>query len=432
MTDIVERLRDRAYGSKFPDPLLEEAADEIARLRGSTAEQRFCEPPVAGSTPAAGSLRDTFAAAALTGLVATKPDYREPDEVCRLAYEWAGMMLRERLRNGAVRGCETVQPATNHDAAPAARATADRYVRRAAADSRPGDGTGETLSKAEIDALQHVVEKGRFIDMSDYGLLRSLLVRLRPEWGSDRPQPVKDDVFDRPKPISDERLAALEQLSALDQELELKHGIAGNPMIKAQTNTAPEVERLRGQLAWTERERDSLRVSINNLRDYVAELNAELYAKSDEKRVLCDTKSPRNGALSGCETVPDPDSRVWETPCTPPTHATQPQGSVQGEGSVRDSQNANEPVAWAVMYPNGEFGILAFYRREAEDRATASDRVVPLYRSPTLTDAEQEAVEVCAQAAANCGGFGGDHTRPAIYKGDEVAATMRGLLERLK
>lgn len=49
----------------------------------------------------------------------------------------------------------------------------------------------------------------------------------------------------------------------------------------------------------------------------------------------------------------------------------------------------------------------------------------------TLTDAEREAVEVCAHAAENCNGFGGDPTRPAIYGGRQVAATLRGLLERL-
>ena len=33
MSNIVERLRDRAYSFKAPDPLMEEAANEIERLR---------------------------------------------------------------------------------------------------------------------------------------------------------------------------------------------------------------------------------------------------------------------------------------------------------------------------------------------------------------------------------------------------------------
>jgi len=39
------------------------------------------------------------------------------------------------------------------------------------------------LSEAEIDALEYVVEEGRIASMDDYGILRSLLVRVRPEWG---------------------------------------------------------------------------------------------------------------------------------------------------------------------------------------------------------------------------------------------------------
>ena len=38
------------------------------------------------------------------------------------------------------------------------------------------------LSEAEIDALEYVVVEGRIACMGDYGILRSLLVRLRPEW----------------------------------------------------------------------------------------------------------------------------------------------------------------------------------------------------------------------------------------------------------
>jgi len=37
------------------------------------------------------------------------------------------------------------------------------------------------LSEAEIDALEYVVVEGRIACMDDYGILRSLLVRVRPE-----------------------------------------------------------------------------------------------------------------------------------------------------------------------------------------------------------------------------------------------------------
>jgi hypothetical protein len=45
-------------------------------------------------------------------------------------------------------------------------------------------GTGNTPSEAEIDAIECVVEDGRIASMSVYGVMRSLLVRLRPEWES--------------------------------------------------------------------------------------------------------------------------------------------------------------------------------------------------------------------------------------------------------
>jgi hypothetical protein len=77
--------------------------------------------------------------------------------------------------------------------------------------------------------------------------------------------------------------------------------------------------------------------------------------------------------------------------------------------------NTHEPVAWAVVYPNGEEAIIAIRKSDAFDMATASDRVVPLYRSPTLTAEEREAVEHFAWQ----------------FKGPR-AATLRKLLERLK
>jgi hypothetical protein len=48
----------------------------------------------------------------------------------------------------------------------------------------PRDGTGNTPTEAEIDALEYVVEEGRTASIDDYGILRSWLVRLRPEWES--------------------------------------------------------------------------------------------------------------------------------------------------------------------------------------------------------------------------------------------------------
>jgi hypothetical protein len=120
--------------------------------------------------------RDYFAAAALTrgmGVLGY-------DQIAKSCYEMADAMPRERER-------------TNHDAAPEAIASPsessvplgngggcggiDKPV------TLPAMGTGN-LSEAEIDALEFVVEEGRIASMDDYGILRSLLVRVRPEWES--------------------------------------------------------------------------------------------------------------------------------------------------------------------------------------------------------------------------------------------------------
>jgi hypothetical protein len=91
----------------------------------------------------------------------------------------------------------------------------------------------------------------------------------------------------------------------------------------------------------------------------------------------------------------------------------------------RASVSQQEPVAWAVVYPNGELGVVAFCESDAEDRATASDSVVPLYRQPqpTLTDAEREAI--CQAVTAY---DGNDDDKECA----QIAATLRKLLERTK
>jgi hypothetical protein len=79
-------------------------------------------------------------------------------------------------------------------------------------------------------------------------------------------------------------------------------------------------------------------------------------------------------------------------------------------------------VAWAVVLADGQ-RIYDVYGIEEEAKAideavTGNHGIVPLYRSPTLTAEEREAVEVAAQAYAD------DH-------GERFAATLRALLERL-
>jgi len=163
----------------------------------------------------------------------------------------------------------------------------------------------------------------------------------------------------------------------------------------------------------------------------------EARAESDEDRAdKAATSHRRDGTgdtpktISGCVfdrltsiTGSDPDSRVWETH-TPATHATHVEGSEQRE--------CTEPVAWAVMLADGE-RIYDVYATEEEAKAideavTGNHGVVPLYRSPTLTDAEREVIEWAIEVSdslADCGatGTGGEESRES--------AALRGLLERL-
>jgi hypothetical protein len=122
-------------------------------------------------------LRDTFAAAALTGLLSNVQRYQN-GPLTEQAFEIADFMLKERERHHIPDAGNMVENTTNHDAAPEAKATNDGRTPKDAV------GTGNTPSKAEIDALEYVVEEGRTASIGDYGILRSWLIRLRPEWES--------------------------------------------------------------------------------------------------------------------------------------------------------------------------------------------------------------------------------------------------------
>ena len=91
----------------------------------------------------------------------------------------------------------------------------------------------------------------------------------------------------------------------------------------------------------------------------------------------------------------------------------------QGTGSTQ------EPVAWAVVYPNGAEAIIAWCKSDAEDMASASDRIEPLYRhpQPTLTDAELTAIKTAIVYLKE------DDDFPGIA---EDKATLLALLERTK
>ena len=86
---------------------------------------------------------------------------------------------------------------------------------------------------------------------------------------------------------------------------------------------------------------------------------------------------------------------------------------------------AGEPVAWAVVC--GDYVDSTFTDRdkavEWAGRLIPPAHIVALYRSPTLTDAEREAVETAMNA------YGSDNADPECAA---IEATLWGLLERTK
>ena len=85
---------------------------------------------------------------------------------------------------------------------------------------------------------------------------------------------------------------------------------------------------------------------------------------------------------------------------------------------------SDEPAAWGVLRVGGGWVSILANEVQAETSRRSWDEmenwvheVIPLYRSPTLTDAEREAVEW-----ARC--------MAKMHALDNAADTLRGLLER--
>ena len=93
--------------------------------------------------------------------------------------------------------------------------------------------------------------------------------------------------------------------------------------------------------------------------------------------------------------------------------------SAASDGSVKC-----EPAAWLV--DGGEYQYVSLFRESADAAANEEGgAVTPLYRSPTLTDAEREAVEFAWCSVGRDDGF---NERDA----GEIRETLEQLLERTK
>jgi hypothetical protein len=83
------------------------------------------------------------------------------------------------------------------------------------------------------------------------------------------------------------------------------------------------------------------------------------------------------------------------------------------------------PVAWAVMLADGEriYDVYAIAEeaKAIDEAVTGNHGVVPLYRSPTLTDEEREAIETAMNA------YGENNDDPEC---EAIEAALWGLLER--
>jgi hypothetical protein len=87
----------------------------------------------------------------------------------------------------------------------------------------------------------------------------------------------------------------------------------------------------------------------------------------------------------------------------------------------------NEPVAFAAINDNGDIAWIG-YTQEAAADGVSGRVVVPLYRSPTLTDEEREAIGLSIPAMQ----YAADELGLSRAEFDRHAATLRGLLERTR
>jgi hypothetical protein len=109
---------------------------------------------------------------------------------------------------------------------------------------------------------------------------------------------------------------------------------------------------------------------------------------------------------------------------TPQTNATPGECSVLGSYEKSEEKRVvcdtkQEPVAWAILHKHHQYVSLLHEHAEAHS-VYCDAEVVPLYTSPTLADEEREAIAFFADIHS-------DDDPPHEY-----AATLRSLLERIK
>ena len=336
--------------------------------------------------------RDHFAAAALTGLL-----YPEVDDefamsyIVGRAYLWADAMLRERCREGG--DCPGQDNAANLDAVPAARAgdagagdtqSFDAYRRfvgevmnwiseatSAYAASCRSDGGMKIMA----DACSRCWDAFDRIAHTDHGASPEA----RASVDSVAPQPTTrgdSDRTDKAAPRPSEGTGDTPVAESATTAEPVAWGVANGSRVLATSISRMDAVDMQGDYA------------------YHTEI-VPLYRHPPVTKPMPQEKQAEVSDRSKPITGPDPDSRVWETH-TPATHTTPGEGSVPRDGT--------EPVAWAVCTPgDGDWSPCFFHEPRAQRCANAivgEKNVVPLYRSPTLTDAEAETLRELRDEAA--------------------------------
>ena len=355
--------------------------------------------------------RDQFAAAALTGIIANEGEGPSLPNTCAYAYRIADAMLR--ARNGAVDSRETV-PITTHDAVPAAKdqlpegdhasvgGGSDRSDKPA---PRPAVVTGNTqFPKPFVLERDHDVSGVSGTGVVAQGVeFADGTVALR--WTSKWPTSV----------VFHER--------GIDAVIAV-HGHSGNTRLVWQSVTEPMPKGKRAEASQQEPAAWGLPNADGDV----------LWATSLDRENL-ERHCPIGQSLIPLYRHPQPTTNhdavpaaIVSTTDENSLHAASElgnPGAASRQGEV--TGNTREPVAWAVIERCDPCPFALFTSRyDAKLHASRKNDIglrnceaVPLYRQPTLTDAERECLEWAEEIAGNCEEF------------DRVD-TLRILLERLK
>ena len=91
--------------------------------------------------------------------------------------------------------------------------------------------------------------------------------------------------------------------------------------------------------------------------------------------------------------------------------------NTQGAAEPSPASAGSQPVAWAALNDDGDIAWIGYTEEGAAD-GSSGRAIVPLYRSPTLTDEEREVLESLVFVAR-------------LYAPERTAGVIQRLLERL-